>query len=115
MKTMPYAHTITVGLAIFSMLFGAGNLIFPLMVGIESGCHNSFGMAGFILTAVCLPLAGLISMILFDGNYQAFFERVGKRLGRFMIFICMVIIGPYLAISLALYYYSPYSLLSSKV
>ncbi len=98
MKTKPYTHIITVGLAIFSMFFGAGNLVYPLMVGIESGCHNSFGMLGFIMTAVCLPLAGLVAMILFDGNYKSFFERAGKRLGQLIIFACMIIIGPMLAI-----------------
>ena len=98
MKNKPSSYIITVGLAIFSMLFGAGNLVFPLMVGLESGRHTGFGMAGFILTAICLPLMGLIAMIFFDGNYEAFFERLGKKVGGFIIFICMLIIGPVLAI-----------------
>lgn len=98
MKNKPSSYIITVGLAIFSMLFGAGNLVYPLQVGLESGCHTAFGMAGFLLTAVCLPLTGLISMILFDGNYEAFFGRAGKRVGKFLIFMCMFIIGPGIAI-----------------
>ena len=98
MKNKPSSYIITVGLAIFSMFFGAGNLVFPLKVGLESGCHTGFGMAGFILTAVCLPLLGLIAMILFDGNYDAFFERLGKNIGKVILFMCMVVIGPLLAI-----------------
>jgi LIVCS family branched-chain amino acid:cation transporter len=98
MKNKPSLYIVTVGLAVFSMFFGAGNLIYPLMVGLESGCYTGIGMAGFLLTSTCLPLMGLIAMILFDGNYELFFERLGKNVGRFMIFLCMLVIGPGLAI-----------------
>lgn len=98
MKNKPSLHIVTVGLAVFSMFFGAGNLIYPLMVGLESGCYTGIGMAGFLLTSTCLPLMGLIAMILFDGNYETFFGRLGSTAGKLMIFICMLIIGPCLAI-----------------
>ncbi len=92
------SYIITVALAIFSMFFGAGNLLYPLKVGMHSGTHIFFGMLGFLITAVCLPLAGLIAMILFDGNYDIFFGRLGTRVGNFIIFLCMMIIGPVIAI-----------------
>lgn len=98
MKSKPYSYIITVALAIFSMFFGAGNLLYPLKVGMHAGSHLFFGMLGFIITAVCLPLAGLVAMILFDGNYEMFFGRLGKKVGNFIIFICMLVIGPIIAI-----------------
>ena len=70
---------ITIGLAIFSMYFGAGNLMFPIGVGVTSGSDWILGILGFITTAVMLPLVGLIAMVLFDGDYNAFFGRLGKR------------------------------------
>jgi branched-chain amino acid:cation transporter, LIVCS family len=88
----------TVGLAIFSMLFGAGNLIYPLMVGVSSGWYTWIGMIAFLLTATVLPLVGLITMILFDGDYDTFFGRMGKIPGKIAIFLCMMIIGPGIAI-----------------
>lgn len=91
-------HIISTGLAIFSMLFGAGNLIYPLIVGQESGNLVFFGMSGFLLTAVVLPVAGLIAMILFDGDYQTFFKRLGIVPGKLLIGSCMMIIGPIIAI-----------------
>ena len=97
MKNKPSSYIITVGLAIFSMFFGAGNLMFPLNVGLHAGVNNLYGMLGFIMTAVCLPLAGLIAMILFDGNYDAFFGRLGQ-LGKAITFICIIVIGPLIAI-----------------
>lgn len=98
MKKFFNSTTVVTGLAIFSMLFGAGNLMYPLKAGMVSGEHFLLGMLGFSLTAVCLPVAGLLSMILFDGNYEAFFNRLGKIPGQLMIFACMMIIGPMLAI-----------------
>lgn len=88
----------TTGLAIFSMLFGAGNLIYPLLVGMTAGNLTFFGMIGFLITAVLLPLLGLITMILFDGNYEAFFHRLGTIPGSLSIFVSMLIIGPGMAI-----------------
>ncbi len=98
MKNKPSSQILTVGLAIFSMFFGAGNLMFPLDVGLHAGANNVYGMLGFIMTAVCLPLMGLISMILFDGDYEQFFGRLGKNIGPFVIFLCMLIIGPLIAL-----------------
>lgn len=89
---------ISTGLAVFSMLFGAGNLMFPIAVGISSGSNNIYGMIGFTITAVLLPIAGLVGMILFDGNYDEFFQRLGKLPGKIIVLFCMLIIGPLLVI-----------------
>jgi len=91
------SNTISVGLAIFSMLFGAGNLMYPLAVGMSSGNMTPIGIAGFLLAAICLPLIGLIAMILYDGNYDAFFGRLGTFAGHWAIWTCMVILGPIIA------------------
>lgn len=98
MKRFLQSHTLSTGLAIFSMFFGAGNLMYPILVGIQSGTQNIFGMAGFLLTAVCLPLAGLVGMILFDENYKLFFNRLGDIAGSIVIAISLIIIGPLVAI-----------------
>jgi len=97
MKRFFQSHTITTGLAIFSMFFGAGNLMYPIVTGIESGTYNVWGIMGFLSTAVCLPLLGLIAMILFDGDYDTFFQRLGYKTGNALILACMVIIGPLIA------------------
>lgn len=88
----------SISLAIFCLLFGAGNLIYPLAVGRIAGNLAMFGILGFFITAILLPLAGLIGMILFDGNYKLFFNRLGKTAGSFIVFICMLVIGPIIVI-----------------
>jgi len=80
------------------MLFGAGNLIYPLMVGVTSGAQTPFGLLGFLLTSVFLPVAGLIAMILFEGNYSEFFNRLGRWPGQAFLFVCMAGIGPIIGI-----------------
>lgn len=92
------SHLISIGLAFFSMLFGAGNLIYPLMVGMSSGVNTPFGLLGFLLTSVCLPIAGLIAMILFEGNYSAFFNRLGTWPGQAFLFISITCLGPIIGI-----------------
>lgn len=81
-------------LVIFAMLFGAGNLIFPLKVGLIAGDKTMWGLAGFIVTGVLLPLLGLLTIIAFDGDYNAFFGRVGNIPGSLLIFFCMMTLGP---------------------
>jgi LIVCS family branched-chain amino acid:cation transporter len=98
MKKFLQSNIVSTGLAIFSMLFGAGNLMYPLAVGITSGDKNIYGITGFIMTAVLLPVAGFIGMMLFNGNYNTFFNRLGRRTGAFTIAVCMIIIGPLIVI-----------------
>jgi LIVCS family branched-chain amino acid:cation transporter len=97
MKKLLQSQTLSTGLAIFSMFFGAGNLIFPLKVGLISGTANLYGIAGFLLTGVLLPLIGLIAIILYDGNYKNFFNTLGRIPGGIMAALCLFIIGPLIA------------------
>ena len=73
--------TLTIGLALFSMFFGSGNLIFPLAVGKVVGDHFWAGALGFVMTAVLVPFLGIAAMIVFRGDYRAFFARFGERTG----------------------------------
>lgn len=97
MKQQSQISITTIGLAIFSMLFGAGNIIYPIKAGVIAGSKNFIGITGFLLTGVLLPVIGLVSMILFDGNYKKFFNRLGRIPGFFAILFCMLIIGPLIA------------------
>ncbi|AXK60335.1 branched-chain amino acid transport system II carrier protein [Candidatus Chromulinivorax destructor] len=97
MKDSNQSGILTIGLAIFSMLFGAGNIIYPIKCGVLAGNQNIFAITGFILTGVILPIIGLVAMILFNGNYKLFFNRLGKIPGSMAILYCMLILGPLLA------------------
>jgi len=98
MRKVSKSDIFSTGLAIFSMLFGGGNLMYPIEVGMQSGTNLIYGLCGFILTGVILPLVGLVGMLLFDGNIDSFFNRLGKQVGQLLLFACILIIGPLIAI-----------------
>ncbi len=95
MATKQRSGVIVAGLALFSMFFGAGDLIWPLILGGNAGDKNLFAVLGLLLSGVSLPLLGLLSMMLFNGNYRAFFGQTGKITGIILIFIIQAILGPF--------------------
>jgi len=90
--------TLSIGLAIFTMLFGAGNVVFPLDLGRETGSMVWFALAGLVLTGVIVPLLGLVSSALFNGDYKKFFRMTGVIPGAILALVCILLIGPFGAI-----------------
>ena len=87
--------TLSSGFAMFAMFFGAGNLVFPLIIGrfVEGDIFSA--LAGLLATAVLIPFVGLISMTLYKGDYFAFFNRLGKIPGMLMLILVIALIGPF--------------------
>ncbi len=94
MKKISTQLTIVTGFAIFTMLFGAGNFILPPKLGVIAGDRTVMAVLAFIVTAVILPILGLMCSFLFEGDYRAFFYRLGTIPGSLLIALCMLIIGP---------------------
>ncbi len=90
-----YKTVLTAGFAMFSMFFGSGNLVFPLLLGTKTLSNYSYGMMGFFLTAVIVPFLGLLSMIAFEGNRERFFNTLGKTTGFIMTFAMLALMGPF--------------------
>lgn len=89
------SNTISTGLAMFSMFFGAGNVVFPLAMGQYAQDQNTFAILGLMITAVGVPFIGLMAMTLFDGDYKQFFGRIGKVPGFLIALAIMALIGPF--------------------
>jgi len=87
-------HVLTTGLAMFSMFFGAGNVVFPLIVGQMAGDQAWAAIIGLSLTAVGIPFIGLFAMVLFEGDYHAFFARIGRIPGFLATLFILTLIGP---------------------
>ncbi len=92
---MKTSQIISVGLAMFAMLFGAGNVVFPLALGRDMGSMVWVALGGFALTAILVPLLGLVSTMLSDGQYDKFLGRLGRIPGFLIGLVCMIIIGPF--------------------
>lgn len=90
--------TLATGLALFSMFFGAGNVTFPLLVGHITGIQSPVALAGLCVTAVAIPVFGLIATILYQSDYKQFFARLGRWPGALLIFVSMLLLGPLVGI-----------------
>lgn len=90
-----FSRVLSTGLAMFSMFFGAGNVIFPLVVGQVAGDQTIFATIGLLITAVGVPFLGLLAIILYQGNYQKFFASLGKLPGFLLTAAIMLLIGPF--------------------
>ncbi|MBI2352810.1 branched-chain amino acid transport system II carrier protein [Candidatus Dependentiae bacterium] len=96
MKKTQQISILTLGLAIFAMLFGSGNIIFPIKAGAILGTKTVYGLIGFLISGALLPIIGLVAMILFNGNLKLFFNRLGKIPAFLAVLFCMIVIGPFL-------------------
>lgn len=86
-----------VGITLFSMFFGAGNLIFPPFLGFHAGTSVWIAMAGFILSAVCLPILG-VAAVAKSGGLDNLASRVSKKFSFIFTLLIYLSIGPCLAI-----------------
>ena len=90
--------SIVVGFALFSMFFGAGNLIFPAFLGNTIGDQYLLGIIGFIFTGVGLPLLAIISCSKVDGSFKSIVNKVSPKFAVIFTAILFIAIGPMLAI-----------------
>lgn len=88
---------LVVGFALFAMFFGAGNLIFPPTLGLQSGSQVLSSIIGFLLTGVGLPLIGIVAVAKF-GNLETLGSKVSQKFGTILTIIVILAIGPFLAI-----------------
>lgn len=86
---------LSTGFAMFSMFFGSGNLVFPLIVGQASNGHFGWATLGILITGVLVPFLGILALLLFKGDSNEFFGRLGKPAVFWFPLIALSLIGPF--------------------
>ena len=88
MQRLSRKNTFLIGITLFSMFFGAGNLIFPIFMGQLAGHHVWAASAGFLITGVGLPLLGVAALGVSqkDGLLELS-SQIGRKYGVF--FTCL--------------------------
>ena len=81
----------------FSMFFGAGNLIFPPFVGAQAGSAALPATIGFIVSAVGLPILGVLA-VSFAGGFDRLAGRVSPGFATVLAVAIILTIGPCFAI-----------------
>lgn len=96
---MSKGEVLTVGLMMFSIFFGAGNLIFPPALGQAAGSQSIIAMLGFLVTGVGLPLLGITAIAMQGGKYVEFMNRkTYPWLATALLVILYLTIGPVFAV-----------------
>ncbi|CAM2809498.1 branched-chain amino acid transport system II carrier protein [Shewanella amazonensis] len=90
-KQMSFSDTLSLGFMTFAFFLGAGNLIFPPFAGMLAGENMPLAMMGFLVTAVGMPLVGLIAVAKTQGRVMAYLPAVAATALAVAIYI---IIGP---------------------
>lgn len=92
-----YKDTLVIGFALFSMLFGAGNLIFPPYLGLEGGSAWFTGFICYFIADVGLALLALLA-ILKCGGSKKLTSGLGRKSSTALLCIITLCIGPLVAV-----------------
>ena len=87
-----------IGFALFSLFFGAGNLILPPFLGANAGEQWWLVFLGFIMTAVFIPILGILAHAKVQGTIYDLAKKVAPWFGSlycvFMYLIAVTIPAP---------------------
>ena len=99
MQDLNKREMLGIGFMIFSIFFGAGNLIFPPLMAQNAGSNFIPATIGFLITSIGLPLLGLIVISLQGGKYNDFIaQRVHPRFVTIAMGLLYLSIGPLFAV-----------------
>ncbi len=97
MQKLSGRNLILVGSTLFSMFFGAGNLIFPSHLGAQAGTNFWPAFAGLAVSAIGLPIAG-VAAVAHAGSLSTLAGRVHPAFAQVFTILVYLSIGPCLAI-----------------
>ncbi len=92
-----FRDVIVVGFALFSMFFGAGNVIFPPYLGMESGQQWLAGFSAYYIADIGLALLGMFALLRV-GSSEAVLHRAGRVPAEILMCAIILCIGPMVAI-----------------
>ena len=97
MNNLSRKDLLFISLMLFSLFFGAGNLIFPPFLGQSAGNATWVAMAGFFITAVGFPILGVVAVAK-SGGLHALAKRVHPVFASVFTVLIYLSIGPCLGI-----------------
>lgn len=97
-KQLTMRELIVVASTLFGLFFGAGNIIFPVLMGQMAGDNVWQAGLGFIITATGLPLLGVAAMGMThsDGVFDLA-SKISKKYAYFFTVALYLTIGPFFA------------------
>lgn len=98
-KKLQSKDALYLGSMLFGMLFGAGNLIFPVHLGQESGALVGLAVVGLLISAIGLPFLTILAMGMSKSkSVTELANRVSKKFGAVFTVLLYLVIGPLFAV-----------------
>lgn len=98
-RSLTLKETVALTSMLFGMFFGAGNLIFPAMLGINAGSSIWSAYLGVFVTAVGIPMLAVVALGI--SRSEGVVELSGRVSKGYSLFFCTLLyltIGPLFAI-----------------
>ena len=95
---MSIQKNFVIGLMLFALFLGAGNIIFPPTLGQMAGDKLFIAMIGFLITGVGLPLIAVLAIAYAGGGLETIASRVHPYFGVIFTMIVYMAIGPFFGI-----------------
>lgn len=86
------------GMALFVMFFGAGNLLLPAFLGYQTKIDWTSTFTGFSLTTVLAPVLAIFAVAISGNYFTDLGARAHVKLAYFLAFINVLCIGPLIAL-----------------
>ena len=98
MNQLRTGDIIALGFMTFALFIGAGNIIFPPIVAQQAGEHVWLAAAGFLITAVGLPVMTIMALSRTNGSIEIISSPLGRFFSLFLTIVCYLTVGPLFAI-----------------
>lgn len=94
-----FKNYLAIGSMLFGLFFGAGNLIFPVLMGQLSGENYVPALIGFLITAVGMPFLGVLAVGYSKSeDLLDMTKKIGRGYGYFFTICLYLTIGPFFAL-----------------
>jgi branched-chain amino acid:cation transporter, LIVCS family len=95
---LSFSRYFIIGVMLFALFFGAGNLIFPASLGQKAGSNIWLAVGGFLITGIGLPFLGILAMgVSGSKNLQELSSRIHPVFGVVFTSLLYLTIGPFFA------------------
>lgn len=93
-KNLKFSEILSIGFLLFAIFFGAGNVIFPPLLGSSAGTNVWTSMIGFIIADVGLSLICIVAVALSGEDFENMARKISPKFATFFSVIVYLTLGP---------------------
>ncbi len=97
MKNKQRTDTLVIGFALFSMFFGAGNVIFPPYLGLQAGPQWVLAFGSYFIMDIGLAMVGVLAVVK-CGDANELLKPLGKIVSVVFFSVLTLCLGPMFAV-----------------